>query len=243
MAPGGRRLALLSGHGARLVSSSGGLSSWTTVATDEGISAATAPQGCDLVSPSAVAVARGGSILVGGTCARGARLPIAVLHGRTWRLAASANPGGIPGTAPRLSVLRLGTSPEGAVALLEADVLQRRAIVSSSSRRGVAPWSEGVALRLPEGTTVVSTSLGADGSATVVLSSSSGVRTAHSLAAGAAAWATLPRLPEGTVDVVVDAPTQALAVDHSVLLVYDLQRGAWRVVQRLQVPIEYGSSG
>jgi len=76
-----------------------------------------------------------------------------------------------------------------------------------------------------------------------VLSSPSGVRTADSLAAGATRWATLPRLPDGTVDVVVGAPTQALAVDHSVLLVYDEEHGTWHVVQRLQVPIEYGSSG
>jgi hypothetical protein len=245
--PDGRRLALLSGSGAGLVSSSGGLSSWTTVATDAGISAATTPQGCDLASPSAVTVAQGGPILVGGHCTRGAQLPIAFLHGHTWRLAASANlmsilPG-ISGTSVQQSVLRLARTSSGAAALLEADVPQRRAIVLLSSRRGVAPWSEDATLVLPEDSTIVSTSLGEDGSATVVLSSSSGAQTADTLSAGSSRWATLPTLPDGTVDVVDGAPTQALAVDHSVLTVFDEQRGAWRVVQRLQVPIAYGSSG
>jgi hypothetical protein len=245
VAPEGRRFALLSGKGAGLVSSSGGLSSWTTVATNPGISAATTPQGCDLVSPSAVAVARGGSILIGGLCERGAQLPIAILHGRTWRLATQSKPNlmGIGDAALRQYVIRLRVTPEGAVALLEGDVRKQRALMTWSSRNATAPWSEGAPLLLPEGSTIVSTSVGADGSATVVLSSSSGMRTADSLDAGAARWATLPRLPDGTVDVVVGAPTQALAVNHSELLVYAEQRGAWHVVQRLQVPIVYGSSG
>ena len=231
----GRRLALLSGSSGALVSSPGGLSTWTTVATDREISSGTAVLGCELVAPSAVAADRG-SILVGGRCRHGAHLPIAVRHGGTWRLVAQGPP------ADDAVVLRLAPTLRGAVALLSCEVRARPAVVVAWTSSGARRWSGGPALLLDDARSVLSTSLDADGTATVVLSSSSGERTARSLAPGAPAWAVLPRLPLGTFDVVTGAPPQALAANHSTLTVYDERGGAWRVVQRLEVPIEYGSS-
>jgi hypothetical protein len=238
VATSGQRFALLSKGPAALVTSHVGLSTWTTVATDRSISTATGTLGCALAAPSAVAVAHDGSILLGGRCVHGGGLPIAVFERGAWQVA-----GGATGEGADDVVLRLGTTPTGAVALLVSGAPQHRGLVIASSVDGVTRWTEGAELALPEGSSILSTSLDASGEVTAVLESSTGVRTADSIGIGALGWTTLPGLPAGTVDVVPGQPAQALAVDHSELVVYDAQRGAWDVAQRIQVPIEYGSSG
>jgi hypothetical protein len=236
--PSRGRIALLTGAVPGLVVSRRGLSSWTTLASDASIARATSRQGCVLVSPSAVTVAPGGTILVGGRCAHGTRLPIAVFKGGAWHLVRGGQLGGVDRT-----VLRLEDRAGGVVALLVSAAAQHDGVVLASSRDGKDGWTEGVALRVPSGSSLLSTSLSANGEATIVLTSSSGVRTADSQHVGAPKWSSLGRLPSGTIDLVPGAPDQALAVAHSVLLIYDAQRGAWHVVQRIAVPIAYGSSG
>jgi len=235
----GRRLVLLSAGGGTVAVGTRGLSTWTTIGDTSRIAAMTATSGCRLSTLRAVAFGPGGSVVVGGTCTRGVGAPIAVWRRGAWHVGAPV-PGGTNAV-----VLRLAGLSHGVGALVETHLHGKRAVIAAVSPDGLGPWTATPPLVFAAGDTVVSTSEGADGAAIVVVRSTAGTLLAYSTGPGSGRWAALRSLPAHVVDVVAKpgAGFQALAVEHrTMLVVFDATRSSWRVVQRLVVPISFGSS-
>jgi hypothetical protein len=129
------------------------------------------------------------------------------------------------------------------VALVEANTGSRRSLVLMASTDQFATWRTSW-LALPKGT-VASTSVTTTGAASVLVSGSGGFDKAFSTRGPGSAWSSLPRPPNHTVLVTAETvgAVQALAVHLSVLTVYSPRGGRWVAVQRLVVPIQYGTSG
>lgn len=234
----GRRLALLTSGGGTVATSVRGLSTWSTLADASRIATATASSGCRLATLRGVAFGPDGSVVVGGRCAHGSSVPVAVLRHGTWHVGAPSTLG------VDATVLRLTGLPQGVATILETRWRGGRAVVAAVSPDGLGAWTLSSHLALAHGDTVASTSQGAEGAALVVVQSTDGARVAYAVGPRGRGWARLPRLPTGVADVVAGpgGSFQALAVDGSTLVVFDASRHGWRVAQRLGVPLASGSS-
>jgi hypothetical protein len=235
----GRRLALVTTAGGTVVQSPGALSSWRTLASLSQVARATATDGCRLAALSAVGFSPSGTPLVAGACSTGGALPIAVREGGTWRLVdARATFGQDP------DVLRLETDEEGAAAMMVVGRPSGHGVIAAWGSRDLSTWTATAPLALSHGVVLVSTTLDAVGRAVVVLARPGGSRIAYTATEHGSRWVVLPRLPDGTVDVVPGAAGsyQALAVSGATLVVFEATRGAWHTRQRLVVPISIGSS-
>jgi hypothetical protein len=129
-------------------------------------------------------------------------------------------------------VLGLAADPGGNVVLLAA------------GGSVLAAWRDGARWTVSAPVTagrVRALGFGGGGSAWLLL----GDGRAMSIGGAGRSWEVLPSVPAGTQ---VLAPEngggyEALAVKRSSLTVWRLERGSWVQVQRLTVPIQYGSSG
>jgi hypothetical protein len=237
-ATSGRHVALLTSDGGTVVVSQGDLSAWSTMADGARIASATGGSGCGLRTLRAVALGPAGSVLVGGQCAHGARVPVAVWRRGTWHLAGSIS-AGIDD-----AVLRLSATSSGIVTILETHWRGSRAVVVARSPNGLGSWTTTPHLVLARGDTVSSTSQGSDGAAIVVVRSAGDTPDAYAIGPSDRGWTALPALPSDVVDVVA-APSggfQALAVNGATLVVLDASVHGWRAAQRLVIPIASGSS-
>lgn len=229
--PRGSAVAITSGHDGTVVTSTG-LSGWTDLATSSSIAASAG--GCQLRSLTGVTVGAG-SIVVSGDC-KTAAAPIAERVGSRWKLI-----GPVLGATANVDVLRLVGTPTGAVCIAVEGSGPGRSLLALVSDDRFATWQ--VARRSLGAGTVVATAVAAGGEAAVLVTKRSGID-AYAITRGSRDWTALPTPPPHVALVTVTGigTVQALAVDGSVLTVYAVRADAWRSVQQLIVPIEYGSS-
>lgn len=239
------RLALLSGHGGEVVSSSGDLDAWRPILTERALATATMSSGCALDALTAVdfggsATGASAQVYAGGACSHGATVPIYRLEGGT------GLPVGpllrTPAAAP-IRVDRLVTIGAGLAALVTTGSGHSAELVLATSADGAAPWSVSAPLA-SAGRSVESTSVTPTGGMVVVLAGARGSETA-SVVSNGASWRTLPPLPASTGVVVAEPGGQyeALIGSGSTLDVDALVAGEWHKRASLDVPIQYGSSG
>jgi hypothetical protein len=138
-------------------------------------------------------------------------------------------------------VLRLARAGGLDTALLETGTGSSAALVAAWSGSGTGNWVLSPAFRL-SGARAVSASFGPGGLG-VILTGNRGVI----LPGPHAAWRPAPALPPGqgmTLALPSSSVTEALAASGSRLTVWRLGGGParWSAVQRITVPIEYGSS-
>lgn len=231
--PGRTVFALLAGATKGIVRSVGGVERWSTLASDRAIAHDTGPR-CSLVDPSALAVLPSGEPIVGGRCARGSALPIATLVDGRWRLSSVAGP-----AHGHATILRLAVIGADVRAIVASDQHGRRSVEAAWRPQSSPTWHVDDPLVLPAGASVTSTTLGTADSTVVVATSQR--ETAYTQSLLRTEWASLV-LPAGSDVMLAGPPPEALAVHHSELLVYARRGTTWQVVQRVEVPIEYGSS-
>lgn len=228
-------VALLAGRTSELVESTGSLYSWTKIATLASLDAAA--RSCRFSSLTAVSIGPSRATLIGGSCIA-ASAPIVERVRNRW-----VEVGPPLGTRASRRVVRLVGTSRGAVSVIEEDAIGGDEVESAVSDNRFASW-QSAAIVIGAGH-VVASSVTTLGAATVIVATSNGSLEAFASPAPGAPWLRLPPPPALTVVVTAGALStiQALAVDHSVLTAYGLVDGRWQTVQRMAVPILYGSSG
>jgi hypothetical protein len=226
LASDGRYLAALLDNGAIMTSSDGG-ATWRTLAvafSPPGSVPSSAGKTCGLSGVNAVSIGMDGTVLAAATCT-GTGSGLFAYRGGQWS----------PVTLPTAGhVVRL----TGDTALVEQGT--RLTAVWDTA----AGWRASSSDAMATGGIVAAGSL-TNGAAWVLLSGGGAA-----VAAGAdRAWRVLPRVPRGTSVLAAgpDGTVDALAVHGSDLDVWRLPAGtssgaAWRQVQTISVPIQYGSS-
>jgi len=213
---------------------------WTTLTSQRALASTAAGRACSLTGLTAVAYAQAGTALLGGSCGRAGEVGIFSGSGGTWRLAGPSLSGPSLSGSP-VQVLRLTRADGTDMALLQAGTGPSAALVAAWSGGGAGGWTLSPAFRL-SGAQPVSASFGAGGVA-VVLTGNRGVV----LGGPRSAWQPLPGLPAGqhtTLALPSARTAEALVADGSLLTVWRLGNAParWSQVQRVKVPIEYGSS-
>jgi hypothetical protein len=254
--PPGPTTALVSGSGQTVLSSTN-LVGWHQVTTTRTL--AKTVKGCGVQRITAVA-GNGGYPILGVQCSRAGR--IGVLFPGT---GATVSAGGAPTTwtsgGPRLADASSGTATVLRLEATEtagsgpAEGLNGLAAVRAGrSSSLVAFWSEGIGsnwtqsgwLTLPTGWTVSATAAGGQdaGRGFTVLLDSGIHRRIVSMAGPGARWVTSPVPPAGTEAVAaVGSEIDAFVVAKSHLTIWALAPGTgWSRVQRVTVPVPYGSS-
>ncbi len=242
--PTGRSLAVVNGHGETEVMASGGdLSHWHALVSEGALASTQDGRSCGLGSITAVASV-GADAVVGGSCGRPGVVAIFVERGGAWHLAGPALPATSHGA--RVEVLGLQTTDAGISALL-AIVEGGRTSVAAAWMGTDGRWSVSPLLRTAPADTV--TSFGpADGAGYfLLLTSPAGSEVLDVVDGPLLGWKHQPTPPTGTATVAIEraSPEVALAVDTSILTVWTLSppSDVWTKVQRIDVPIQYGSSG
>lgn len=240
-AGGGRSIALLrQGRGA-VVSNAGDLTTWTRVTSAGALAASPGAATCHLSRLTAVTVDAAGGTLVGASCGGGGR---AGLFGPTSTGWTSVGPGipGVPGGPTE--VVRLDQTAAGTAALVTAGTGPATELVAMWSTNALRTWTVSAALPLA-GTGLVSTGVTAAGGFVVLTGGGGTGSSASAIAPSAPSWHSLPAPPSGTASVTAtpSGGYDALVPVASTLSVYGLGAQGWARVQRLQVDIQYGSSG
>jgi hypothetical protein len=234
----GRRLALVqSGQTRHVLLATSASASWRPLVTQSQLAATSGGQVCDLKTLTSVLASS--SDVVGGSCRHPGVVGLFTRVTGTWRLAVQHVPSRL--RHDTISVLGLFSS-SSELALLAASSATSTSLaiarLDASSRR----WLVTPGPLLARGSVV--SSVGPSASGLFVLSTYRGASQLQ-VSDGADAWHS-SSLPTGTATVsyAPGGQVQALAVDQSVLTVFDLtSTHAWRKVQVVNVAIPYGSSG
>jgi hypothetical protein len=257
---GSRVLALLGTDRGEVVESRGAFtaSSWTSIGDIQQLQALRDASGCDVGALTALAAANGVA-LVGARCATsvpitppsstprwGAGVPVADGMGSTMPLFVRIDDtweAGGPSFVGPSEVLRISPAHGGFVAVIESrtGTTTNVAVLRITDGQGIVERLGSIAL---DGGTVASSAVDRAGVTDLVVRSAGGTCRAYAFGFRDARVVGLPALPVGAC-VVVGAPgnLQSLRIEGSIVLVYGVGPAhRWQVVQRLVVPIQYGSS-
>jgi hypothetical protein len=243
-------VALVAGSGQTVVSSPN-LSGWHPLTTTKTL--ATSVQGCGVQRITAV-VSDGSAPVLGVQCSRGGRIGVLFPQAATpanaggaitWSSGGPRLAGGSTGVATVLRLEAAGAS-SGLNGLATVRSGRTSSLVAFWAQAPGSRWAQSKRLVLPTGWTVGATAVGggSSGVAITVLLDSGTRRRIVSVAAPGARWATSPVPPVGTEAVVtVGSRLEAFAVDNSQLTVWASgPGGGWSRIQRMTVPVPYGSS-
>ncbi len=249
--PGGALLALVGSRSStRVLTSSGGLSTWKALVSTRALARSGAGRACAVGALTSVAYL-GRTALVGASCGRPGVAGVFARQRGAWRLV------GPPlRTSGRVEVLSMqstgdaGTGSASTAVLLAVSRGSSTALIAAS-RTATGAWSSSAALPVPAGDAIAATgSAGTRG--LFVLLQSPALRDVLAVARPAAAsWQELPSPPEGTSTVAFtpSGSVQSLVGAGERLSVWTLDDGGgspasarWVRGQVLHVTIEYGSS-
>ena len=241
----GQTVALVGdGPGARVLTSTGGLSKWGTLTTARQLASGSGGKACGLESLTAVASLASGAI-VGAGCSRPGVVGVFAEQAGSWNLDPIVLPGSL--RRGRVEVLMLEQTTDGLVAVLGISEKAGTAVVAAWTT-GTGPWVVSPGLTLASNDGLVSFGP-ASGSGLFVLSSTqSGSRRLAVVDGPGATWRQMLPPPSSTATVAfspTSSTTEAFAVHDSTMTVWALGSGsnAWVKGQVVQVPIEFGSSG
>jgi len=239
--PDGRLLAL-TGTGVQL--SGPGGTGWSPLVSTKALAASPAGRSCGLTGLTAVAFGSAGAPLLAGACSHTGVTGIFFLSGSQWRLAGLNPPAGFAGR-PVTVVQVTMTAPGKLTALLAAGRGPARDLAVAWFGDGQA-WTTSALLPLG-GRTLVSTAAGSDGTAGVILTGGRAAVIRPAGASTAAAWTSLPALPDAAADLVLGPGRQVsvLTAGRTTVTAWQLsETGAtWSRGQKLTIPVPFGSSG
>ncbi len=238
--------ALLRGSKQRVVHESKSLSSWAPV-TDVAAALDGGPtlRACNVGAITAIGPGTAGAPLLGVACRRRGVAGILRPSGRTWQLDGPKMPGATADASA--TVLRLIPSGTGVAALVAATSASGTALVAAWDTRGT--WDTTAPLRLSPAGPLRATGPANSGGLWVL---TGGTHPKLYLGDRAHHWTALPSPPTTTRTVAFPTTATgrgggayAFAVSGSVLSVWHLDPGAghWTKTEKIDVPIQYGSSG
>lgn len=234
-------LALVSNRaGQSVLRRNGDLTSWSEILSSKTL-ASGAPS-CAPQSLSAVGITTAGRAIVGASCAGRGTIGLFEENGRRWQAVPAAVPANLAGSA--FEVIAIERSGSAIEALLAARSASATALVAAWPTTG-ASWQLSAPLALAKGSTITATGDGPADTLFVIVRSRDALR-AETIAGVRGAWRRVASLPPSTTSVAIE-PTglmDALVVDISTLTIWHQTRanGPFEKVQRITVPIQYGSS-
>jgi hypothetical protein len=233
----GNLLALLTDGTAELAAP--GYTTWTAIATQRSLAAASPGRSCGLQNLTAAAFSPSGQPLLGGTCSHPGTAGIFAAAGGTWHAAGPALPAAL--ARQPVQVLRLTSTASSTIALLAAGTGPAASLLAAWSSENGSRWILSPPLRL-NGAALSSASFGPGDTTAVVLNGSRG----QTVAGPGAPWRELPALPPGTATLAAGpaGALQALTVDRTKMTVWQLapRSPAWARAQTINVPVQFGSS-
>jgi len=240
---GGHALAIAHGRGGdEVLSSTGGLSSWQRLITQEALRSEVAGQSCGPSTITAVGYADENAV-VGASCTRPGVVGMFLDRAGSWDLVGPRLPSSL--AQGRVSVLGLDPVPGGLAALLAISRPEGTSLVASWTSDG-STWQDSRPLDVPSGQHLISYGPAAGSGLFVLLAGSGGADRLEAINAPGAAWLQLPPPPANTATVAYSAAgvVDALAVNDTVLTVWTLASpsDAWTRSQVIHVPIQFGSS-
>ena len=240
----GAGLALVGGNDPRVLASAGSLSHWRSLASAETLAALPAARSCRLAELTAVGY-RGGTPVVGGSCAGAGQVALFLDVGGAWRSAGLQLPAAW--NDRRADVLGLESGGAGLSALIELAGRGPADLIAASTAGPGQAWTLSPPWELPPGGHLVSLAAAGPGGLYVLLTARAGALCLAVTAGAGAAWQTMPAPPAGTA-VVAAGPggsITALAAAGTVFTAWNLPAGSstWAEGQRSVIPIPYGSSG
>lgn len=220
-----------------VLASVGGLSTWSRITSTAAVAAASGP-GCALDRLSAVAVTATGDDLVAGDCAGGGRVGIFRVGtaGRPSTAIAIGPSLPAPATGP-VRVDRMVSTASGVAALVSTGSGPHGRVYVTSTSDGGATWTDSAPY--VTGRAITSTAVTPAGGFAVLFGGD-----VAAVGAPAAPWRTLATPPVGTAVLAVlpDGSVEALAPTDVQVDVHLLGASGWRRVQRLDVPVQFGST-
>jgi hypothetical protein len=254
--PTGNLLGLVSRDGQTVLSSPGGLSSWTPIASTTTL-ARSAP-GCGLSAITAVAFWPSGRPVIGTDCATGGAVGLLAPDGSTIGSPGSDSDSDSvswESTGPRLagvgptvstSVIRLVSTGSGLVGLASSRSGSATSLVAFWNQGTPDRWMASTPTPVAPGWTVAATGVGgAGGRAVTVLFESGDRRQVDQISGPGGSWSRLPTPPAGTGAVAAaGTETDAFVASGKSLSVWTLPPGAtgWSRSATMTVPVPYGSS-
>ena len=234
----GSALALVGGGSQKVLTRSGGLTSWKTLVTRSTLSATPAGKTCAIGTLEAVAFSPAGTPLVGASCREPYTPGVFIDSDAQWHLADIPVPNRLADDT--FGVLRL----EGSSALLSAMHGKSTSIVATWASPGTDPWALSAPLHLGSAGDLLASGTGPGTTQFVVLRAGKTTR-ADVVAGPGAPWQELRPLPKGTATIAFEPNGQlvALRVDDTKFSSWQLDaNGHWVEVQSTRVRIEFGSS-
>jgi hypothetical protein len=246
-ASNGQTLALVNGGlGARVLASTGGLSSWRTLTTARRLASSGGGIACGLRALTATA-AGASSAVVGASCSRPGVVGIfSEQAGGSWRLEPLALPGSL--RRGRVEVLTLEQTAGGLAALLGVSEKTGTALVAAWTT-GANRWIVSPVLPLASNEHLVSLGPASASGLFAVYASSSGPTRLAVIDGPSSTWHQMPSPPSGTATVAFDptspSTADALVVHDATMSVWTLgtASGGWMKGQVVHVALEFGSSG
>jgi hypothetical protein len=240
--PQGQVLALVTGVGQRVVTTSGDLSTWHP-STSTASLRSEAPT-CGVQGVTAVGFDADSQPLLGLACSRGGDIGIlaSLPSSGGWRMVGpSIDPG--DGAA---SVIRLVTAATGSEGLARLQSGTRVSLVGFWASGVTDQWAHSSPLPVPAGWTVEATATGGGaGPGLAVLLASGDRRRVEDVAGPGAPWVAQGGSPRGSSGMsLVGSEIDTFVVNGSHLAVWALTPGStgWRRTASITVPVPYGSS-
>jgi hypothetical protein len=241
---GGSALALVGKPKvASVLESSKGLVAWHRLTSLRGLEETAAGRQCKLSSLSAVGFL-GGQVLVGTTCRRRGVVGIFTRVGSAWALVE-------PQLSPalrhaELDVIGLEVVSGGLCALLGVTGQPRIGLVAQCTRGVDSSWRSSREVVLKGNDDTVSFGPTSRPGLFALISTPDGPSSLEALDSADMDWTALPSPPVGAVTAVFSpgGEVDALAVDDTLFTDWRLGAagGTWKQAQRLEVPIQFGSS-
>jgi hypothetical protein len=237
-APGSRNLLALLADGTVTLAAPG-YASWTTLASQQALTATPPGRRCGLRNLTAAAYSPSGMPLLAGACAHPGTAGIFAYMGATWHAAGPQLPPAL--ARDNITVLSLTRTAGRTTALLAASAGSATSLLAAWTAGNGSHWAISPPLRL-NGAKLTSASPGPRGTTAIILNGNRG----QAIAGPGTSWQPLPRLPPGTATL-APGPAgglDALAVHRTTLTIWHLAPGsaAWHMTQTINVPIQFGSS-
>ena len=237
----GRVLALVDGNASLVLSSSGSLSVWNTLASEKSLATSPVTRSCGVTSLTAVALA-GGKAIVAASCSQPGHVGIFENANGMWRTLSPQLPASMGHTITK--VVRLTSTSKTVSTIVAARTGPRSVLFRAQLRFGQSRWILSDQLLLEHSEHIVSSGTSPGGG--VFVSLSNGRSEGVDVTTVGGTWTQLATLPAGTdaVAFVAHNRVDAFVARNSMLIDYTLvaSQDNWRRSQVIKVPIQYGSS-
>lgn len=242
----GQQLAVVDhGGSSEVLSTSNGTSTWKTLITERSLRSMAVSKQCGIISLTTVGFTPNGAALVGTTCKHSGVVGLFVDNHSTWSSAKFNLPSSQSGE--EVEVLRLALTSAGITALLELHANSGASLVAAWEPSGTSQWTLSPSLPLKSSQLITSIGPSTSQGQFVVLSNSSSSSSVDVMSGPKNSWMSLPSLKQriATVAFRADGAIDAFTSKGNVLSDYALgaSSNVWKLAQKVNVAIIYGSSG